>query len=430
MTARTKVVRFLRKHKHWIIFLLLLVLYQFSCKKTIDYKPVPVVTTTRITEISPTSALSGGTVTSDAGTVVSARGVCYSTNPSPTITDRVTMNGHGTGNYSSELKGLSPNTKYYLRAYAINYNGTGYGEEFSFTTLPEQVPVVTTLPVKDISFSTATVSGMIVSNGGAIIREKGFCWSADTVPTLRHSIITIADDTFSGKIAGLKSSTKYYLRAYTVNQHGIGYGNTVSFTTMEQPPGTVLDIDHNLYHTVIIGSQQWLVENLLTTRLNDGTVLPTAIGGEIWSSLSTPAYSWYLNNESYKNIYGALYNWYSINTKKLCPVNWHVPSDSEWTVLNTYLGNNAGTKMKENGNTHWIRPNSDATNESGFTGLPGGYRSYNGSFYYIGSTGYWWSSTERDPSKAWALDLNTYGTALYRISTYKTSGFSVRCVHN
>ncbi len=420
----------MRRHKHWLLFLFLIVLYQLSCKKTIDYTPVPVVTTTGVTEISSTTALSGGVVTSDAGAVVSTKGVCYSTSPSPTITDHVTMNGYGTGSYSSELKGLTANTKYYLRAYAINYNGTGYGEEFSFTTLPEQVPLVTTLPAKDISFSTAAVSGMIVSNGGSAIREKGFCWSTDTLPSLLHSVTVITGDNFSGKITALKPATKYYLRAYAVNQRGTAYGNTVSFTTMEPPPHTVFDIDNNLYHTVIIGSQQWLVDNLLTRRLNDGTVIPRVNVNDAWSGLNTPGYSWYQNNESYGAVYGALYNWYSVSTEKLCPVNWHVPSDSEWTVLHTYLGNNAGSKMKERGNTHWTRPNSDATNESGFTGLPGGYRSYEGIFYYIGSTGYWWSSTEREPSKAWVHDLNTYGVDLYRISTYKTSGFSVRCVHD
>ena len=139
---------------------------------------------------------------------------------------------------------------------------------------------------------------------------------------------------------------------------------------------TVTDIDGNVYKTITIGAQVWMKENLKVTKLNDGTAIELVINDDDWGISTSPGYCWYDNDVNNKNLYGGLYNGYCVITGKLCPTGWHVPTDSEWTELSDYLGGDdvAGGKMKETGTTHWLSPNTDANNESGFTGLPGGYR--------------------------------------------------------
>jgi uncharacterized protein (TIGR02145 family) len=202
----------------------------------------------------------------------------------------------------------------------------------------------------------------------------------------------------------------------------------------------VKDIDNNKYDIITIGTQTWMAENLKTTSYNDGTVIPLVTDGATWGTASTntsPAYCWY-NNESTNLItYGALYNWYAIDTlsngnKNVCPTGWHVPTDGEWTTLTDALGTEtvAGGKMKEAGLAHWASPNTGATNESGFAGLPGGDRFKYGAFYDIGSVGIWWSSTEFDTSIAWYRDLSSSNGLVSRYGDGKGSGFSVRCLRD
>ena len=157
------------------------------------------------------------------------------------------------------------------------------------------------------------------------------------------------------------------------------------------------DIDGNAYKAIKIGNQVWMYENLKTTKLNDGTAIPLVTTSAAWGNLTTPGYCWYNNDEaSNKNVYGALYNWYTINTGKLCPAGWHVPTVAEWTTLTTFLGGEsvAGGKLKETGIAHWKSPNTGASNETGFTALPGGFRDFDGVFAQIYNSGCWWSATE------------------------------------
>lgn len=198
----------------------------------------------------------------------------------------------------------------------------------------------------------------------------------------------------------------------------------------------IKDIDGNVYHIVTIGTQVWMVENLKTTRCNDGISIFNITDSTQWSNMTTPAYCWYLNDEdNYKDPYGALYNWYTVETGKICPTGWHVPTDDEWTTLIDYLGGErvAGGKLKEKGTTHWESPNSEATNESGFTALPNGFRfgSFgNGSFKSLGFSGYWWSSTEYYATLAWVRGM-VYDTGdVYRDFSFKDYGYSVRCVRD
>ena len=168
--------------------------------------------------------------------------------------------------------------------------------------------------------------------------------------------------------------------------------------TNDPPPtATVTDIDGNVYNTVTIGTQVWMVENLKTTRFNDGSAIQLVSDDTVWSNLTSPGYCWYDNDEATnKDPFGALYNWYTVNSGKLCPAGWHLPTDDEWDIIVNYLDGDtiAGGKMKETGTTLWNSPNTGATNSSGFTGLPGGFCNFNGNFYSIGFNGSWWSTTE------------------------------------
>ena len=193
---------------------------------------------------------------------------------------------------------------------------------------------------------------------------------------------------------------------------------------------SVTDVDGNVYHTITIGSQVWMMENLKTTKYNDGTPIPLVSDSSVWSALTTPGYCWYDNDAATnKGTYGAMYNWYAVGTGKLAPTGWHVPTDADWSTLTTYLGGEsiAGGKLKESGKAHWVDDNAD--NCVGFTALPGGYRNDNGMFTNLTSNGYWWTSTEYDWSAGWYRSMFYGDTITIRdYLLFKVCGFSVRCV--
>jgi uncharacterized protein (TIGR02145 family) len=193
--------------------------------------------------------------------------------------------------------------------------------------------------------------------------------------------------------------------------------------------GSVTDIDGNTYATIQIGTQVWMAENLRTTRFRNGEPLPHLTDAVQWFNHTTGAWTYYDNDTNYNSTYGKLYNWYVVtDTRQVCPAGWHLPTDAEWTILSDYFGDAdiAGGMLKAT--MLWDAPNAGATNESGFSGLAGGYCSNYGHFNYLGSNGYWWSATSRSADNAWrrALSLGTKG--LYRGDFTKRSGLSVRCL--
>jgi uncharacterized protein (TIGR02145 family) len=195
--------------------------------------------------------------------------------------------------------------------------------------------------------------------------------------------------------------------------------------------GTVADIEGQIYQTVLIGSQFWMAENLRTASYANGDPIANVTDNTAWAQLSTGAWCHYENNTVNDAIYGKLYNCYpTVDPRGLCPVGWHVPTDAEWTVLRDYLGGElvAGGKMKST--TGWDAPNTGATNESGFSGLPGGGRYYDGAFNYIGDDGIWWSSTEYNTNDAWSRLLTYNYGYVSRNLNFKVSGFSVRCLRD
>ena len=185
--------------------------------------------------------------------------------------------------------------------------------------------------------------------------------------------------------------------------------------------------------TVTIGTQVWTSKNLNVSTYRNGDVIPQVQDQEAWANLTTGAWCYYGNDASNGTKYGKLYNWYAVNDPRgLAPQGWHVPSDAEWTILETALGGSlvAGGEMKEAGTLNWTTPNTGGNNNSGFAGLPGGFRYYNGSFFFVGNSGYWWSSKENSSTGAWFRYLYYSYGIIYRNFFSKRYGFSVRCLRD
>ncbi len=406
----------------------------------ISCKPKPtlaVVTTASVTGITQVTATSGGNVTDDGNVDVTARGVCWGTSQNPTTGSSKTSDGTGTGNFTSSITGLTPGTTYYVRAYATNSEGIAYGSEVSFSSNPVLLATLTTTTATSVTQTTAVSGGNITSDGGGAITARGLCWSSATAPlaTGLHTTETGTTGTFTSNLTGLNANTKYYYRAYANNSAGTAYGDEKSFTTEQ-----LKDADGNLYSTVTIGTQVWMVENLKTTKYNDGAAIPN-VTEYTWGNLQTDAYCWFNNDIANKTPYGALYNWFAAKSSKLCPTGWHVATLEDWTTLVTYLGgiDVAGGKLKEAGTAHWLDQNVGATNESGFTALPGGYRGSglgDGTFYLLGYYGWYWTSTvyPMDPVFDHIAGYNwqmTGGSSnCLQSNLWDMMGLSVRCIKN
>jgi len=196
--------------------------------------------------------------------------------------------------------------------------------------------------------------------------------------------------------------------------------------------GQVADVEGNVYKTIGIGSQIWMAENLKTTLFNDNSPIPIILKDSIWAHIRSPAYCWY-NNDSTTNkkLYGALYNFYTIETGLLCPTGWHVPDVSEWNTLAAFLGGNeiAGGKLKDYYTPYWKGPNLCIANNFGFRALPGGgRRNITGRFFGIRERGYWWTSRSDNYSQAFSRSMSHESTELDRFLTNKKYGFSIRCI--
>ncbi len=405
-----------------------------GCKKA----TVPELTTAAISEIGLTSAVSGGTIIADGGEEITVKGVCWGTSVNPTVADSKTSDGKGTANFVSNLVGLAEGTTYYVRAYATNEVGTAYGNELTFTTNEVTAAVLTTTEATNITSTTATAGGNITSAGGGTITARGICWGTAPNPTTAGNKTTNGTDigTFTGNITGLTDGTTYYYRAYATNSAGTTYGQELSFIT------PVTDIEGNLYKTAVIGTKVWMAENLKVTKFNDNTDITLASTDVDWIVLAGPGYCWYSNDPDYnKPVYGALYNWHAANSANICPTGWHVATDAEYNALETSLGlaqadvdiwgwrgTDHGSKMKSA--TGW-NAGENGTNTSGFTALPGGYRYYSdGEYNGQNSIGYFWTATEHDTDRGWYRRLDGNSAAVYKASTDKRAGKSIRCVKN
>jgi uncharacterized protein (TIGR02145 family) len=539
-----------RFHKYFTLILLGLQFIFNSCK-TDEVKLLPILSTLQITNISEATAYCGGEITNNGGYDIIARGVCISKLTEPTIKDTITSDSLGTGTFVSHITKLSPNTLYYVRAYATNKNGTAYGDIKSFST--NQLSL-TTDSVSTISVNSAICSASIKTNGSAInVIERGVCWNTQPTPTIQNYRILSGNGSgnFSCNLANLSLFTTYYIRMYVINSSGIYYGNEISFKTKNgvailntnKPlsvssntmslsatissdggseitengfcwsksvnpttsdyklsigkgigsiftslpnllPNTkyyicsyakndvsttysipiivttnniITDADGNSYNTVTIGTQTWMVENLRTTKFSDGTAIPLVTDTYSWISLNSPAYCWYNNDEtSNKDKYGALYNGYAVQTGRLAPRGWHVPSEEEWITLKDFVSKNIGQSISVSkalaSNSQWtnfdiansytknyVGYNQTINNSSGFSALPGGIRKmlYNTRvFDSLGDTGIWWATTKYNSYSMRVFLLNYYSDTIEgsydeyqgQHSYELINGLSVRCL--
>lgn len=307
------------------------------------------------------------------------------------------------------------------------------------------IPEVTTDSVYAVTYNSAMVSSTIISNGGAAILSKGVCWSTSPNPILGDNYTNEGGGSgaFVSNLNGFDDNTTYYARAYAANRLGIAYGNEISFSTLPTPfqcGDTLYDSrDGQSYGTVLIGGQCWMAENL-----NIGVQI---IGSNAQSDNQIIEKYCLFDDTTNCDIYGGLYQWSEMmsysstsGSQGICPVGWHIPTDTEWQNLELYLGmtqiqvdsigwrgTNEGGELKETGTDYWLPPNAGATNASGFSAYGGGYSMNNGSYGSDRYFGFWWSSTDENNAPWYRImkyDLSNihrgYGTKLY--------GRSIRCL--
>lgn len=414
---------------------------------------LPTLTTSSISNKTSTTATAGGTITSDGGAVIIERGVCWATTPNPTILNYRTSDGIGIGTFISNITGLTPSNSYYARAYATNSVGTAYGNEMSFSTNSVFKAIVLTTSATSITTTSAVSGGTISSDGGGYIEAKGICWSTNMNPTIldNKTLEGVGPESFVSIITGLESGTVYYIRAYASNYAGTSYGEEFIIST------SISDRELNVYKTVKIGTQIWLAENLKVTKYNDGENIPYGWvldpNNNDWNFPTTQGYCWYNNDPSFKVIYGALYNWLAVNTGKLCPLGWHVPTYSEWRTLENFLSSiqinfSDGTfdlAKSIASNSGWETPlprddrgtiipvaegcvgkNQATNNKTGFNGFPSGFRNHLDYFEEVRRETFWWTAT--GPDIPWAVGITFDSYEIHNASDYQRDGFSVRCL--
>jgi uncharacterized protein (TIGR02145 family) len=303
---------------------------------------------------------------------------------------------------------------------------------------------VDTDAASSVTSSAATLNATITATGGAAVSATGFKYATNALLTSPTDVAGSGTSSpFTASLTGLTASTQYWAVGYATNSVGTSYGDTITFTTSASAftCGTsTVSYDGDNYTTVLIGSQCWFKENLRNDNYNDGTAIPGNLNDATWTATNSGAQTVYGEGASavssgsdneVANLadYGRLYNWYAVNTGKLCPSGWHVPTDAEWDTLATALGGAsiAGDKLKST--TGWASGDG-GTNTSGFSALPGGFRYFDsGNFSNQGNDGSWWSSSPSG-TYAWARYLGSGNSSVIRGYDDTRLGFSVRCVRD
>ena len=318
------------------------------------------------------------------------------------------------------------------------------------------IPRLKRLTLAEPGLDAVTLKGHIIDDGGMGLTSAGVVWSTEPDPDLDTNegmsyLETPAFGDFTIELEGLDPDVTYFARAFATTTEGkTGYGTSMQFKTFF---GTASDYDGNEYYTMMIGEQLWMAENLRTTSYNNGAGINGDLDSMAWESTGTGAYAVYphtmvdgINSDAEMlEAYGALYNWYAVATGNLCPAGWRVASDSDWMELEVFLGMGEeeatwpgwrgdyeawklkSTRTVPDPHPRWDTGNSPATNESGFSALPGGERSHSGSFQSLGYWANWWTATEVF-EYAWARTIEGGYGDIQRSQISKNTGYSVRCV--
>jgi hypothetical protein len=410
-----------------------------GCKKKSDEPAIttPSVTTKTPASITDTTAVSGGFISSEGGSSVTERGICYGKNQNPSVADLTIKEGSGTGTFQCTVTGLDRGTKYYVRAYGINSAGIGYGNQVSFTT-SYTPPTVTTTSVTNITMFSATCGGQVTSQGSLPVLARGLCWDTTGNPTLVHCIGKTKNGSgtgaFNSNLTGLNLGTTYYIIAYAANEMDTTYGTEVkqfetlgcgnSFTVTHKA-GAVAPVTKTVTYGTVTNipgepSKCWITSNLGASRQATAKDDDTeASAGWYWQfnrkqgykhdgTTRTPNTAWITSIDENAD-------WQTANDPCALEIGsgWHIPTITEWTNVN------------ENGNwTNWNGPW-----DSELKLHAAGYLNYSvGSLISRGSLGFYWSSTQFDATNGWYLFF--YWGYSYMYSDLKANGFSARCVRD
>lgn len=394
------------------------------------------VTTASTNPLSATSAISGGNVTEDGGSPVTARGVCWSTSSDPTILNSHTTDGAGTGSFVSNITGLAQGTLYFVRAYATNSLGTSYGINIYFTTYT--IPTVFTNAATNIYQTTAVSGGSVNSDGGSYVTQRGVCWNTSPNPTTANSktLDGVGTGSFVSNLSGLTPNTLYYVRAYATNSVGTAYGNEVFFTTLAPPTcgssiivnhvaGTVAPVTKTVTYGIVTNIpgepyKCWITSNLgashQATAVNDATE-PSA--GWYWQFNLPQGYkhdgATRTPNSAWINLINEYSDWLALNDPCTLSLggSWRIPTNTEWTNVD------AGTS---GGWTNWNGPWNSALKLH----AAGDLYDYTGMLIDIGYDGFYWSSS----TNAYSLGFDLHFNSLYcgSESRPKATALPLRCI--
>lgn len=409
----------------------------------------PAPTTVNANEITTRTATLNGTVNPHflSARVVFEWGVTTDYGNTTSVVQNP-LTGNGDVSVNADITNLSAGTTYHFRVKADNSLGVSYGSDLTFKTLGG-IPEITLPEVSEVTLNTAKLTGSVNPDylPTSVFFEWGSTSAYGNVINIPGNLTANTSANIVASLLGLTPETKYHYRIVAINELGTKRTDDMTFSTY-----SVMDIDNNYYHSVNIGNQTWLSENLKATRFNNGKAIPQITNQTEWESPTTGyAYCWYNNSSDYKDLYGALYNYWVINPsanafRNVCPSGWHVPNVSEWSVLITYLKNNGYTSGGADniakslaGNKGWnndvttgsVGNNLGANNASGFSAYGGGIRANSPQgFIQMGIRGSWWANPD-DFSGGYSYsctDIFNYESIVRQANNYSTAGLSIRCI--